>query len=78
MRLTAQLYVGKRPISKGIGKPIRTFIVLAFSRPIFLGVSGEHLRNQTAPLWQPRSRDCHLARGTPQSKAARKEICASW
>jgi len=33
LRLVAQSYVGKRPISKGIGRGIRRFVIVAFALP---------------------------------------------
>jgi hypothetical protein len=37
--MEAQLYVGKPPISKGIGRIIRRFVVLPFT-PVSLDVNG--------------------------------------
>ena len=39
----AQLYVGKRPISKGIGRAIRRFVVLSFASAVPMDrVAGEY------------------------------------
>jgi hypothetical protein len=60
LRVMAQLYAGKRPISKGIGGVIRRFGVFCLSRPSVLDVSGD-LRNQGV-------RTCHCL--GPRSSAA--------
>jgi hypothetical protein len=41
----AQLYVGKRAVSKGIGAAIRKFVVLGFRGPLCRDHSGERLRD---------------------------------
>src|SRR6267378_6685693 len=38
LRLMTQLYVGTRPIPKGIGRAIRRFVMFAFRVPIILGI----------------------------------------
>jgi hypothetical protein len=42
----AQSYVGKRPISKGIGRGIRRFVIV-LSRSPLMGVRGERLHDAT-------------------------------
>jgi hypothetical protein len=41
----AQLYVGKRAISEGIGAAIRKFVVLGFRGPLYRDHSGERLHD---------------------------------
>jgi hypothetical protein len=50
----AQSYVGKCPVSKGIGTVIRKFVVLPFT-PAAPDVSGERLRNSMDDCWRRRS-----------------------
>ena len=54
LRLMTQLYVGTRPIPKGIGRVIRRFVTAAFQVPSFPDV-------QACPILTR----AHLDRGTP-------------
>src|ERR1700680_729260 len=49
LRLTAQLYVGKRPNSKGIGRPIRRFVVSEDDSRRSRGIATPIILAKTAP-----------------------------
>jgi hypothetical protein len=44
----SQLYVGKHPISKGIGTAIRRFVVLSFAPAVSIGPDRRRVRVQIA------------------------------
>ena len=51
-----QLYVGKRPIPKGIGRVIRRFVMFALHVPFILDVSGlSHPDESSSGSWNTES-----------------------
>src|SRR5258708_17484934 len=47
----AQLYVGKRPVSKGIGRVIRRFVVLSFAPAALIGAATLECCKEAPPYW---------------------------
>ena len=56
LRLMTQLYVGTRPMPKGIGRVIRRFVTAAFQVPSFPDVSGlSHPDESSSGSWNTES-----------------------